>query len=328
LQAVVGAAGWARMTAAGAVYVELAESLDRPVGRHQPAPRPAPVVAPALQPTRFSFSAIATLRRDPYSIYAEHVLRLKPLDALDEEPGAAERGTLIHEALATYMREVIANGVPANSHAALIAHGRAAFEPFWYDAAVRAVWWPRFQRIAEWFVAEEKSRSALIDHSHVEIRGEITWATAQGRIVGLHGRADRIDLLRDGTVALIDYKTGAPPGRKEVQVGLAPQLTLEAAVATAGGFADIPAGTPVSALIYGRLSGVDPAGEYRLVKLENATPGEVADLHLAELKKLIDEHEAGRPFLSWAMPQTRTDWAGPYDLLARVGEWSQDGGGA
>ena len=46
----------------------------------------------------------------------------------------------------------------------------------------------------------------------------------------LTARADRIDRLRDGGAALIDYKSGAPPGTKEVTIGFAPQLTLEAAM--------------------------------------------------------------------------------------------------
>ena len=47
-------------------------------------------------------------------------------------------------------------------------------------------------------------------------------------------RADRIELLKDGRYAVLDYKTGAPPSDKQVLTGLSPQLTLEAAIMRAG----------------------------------------------------------------------------------------------
>ena len=43
---------------------------------------------------------IETLVRDPYAIYAEHVLKLEPLDPLGMAPDYAQRGSLIHDALA------------------------------------------------------------------------------------------------------------------------------------------------------------------------------------------------------------------------------------
>ena len=44
--------------------------------------------------------------------------------------------------------------------------------------------------------------------------GEFTFATADGpRTIALRGKADRLDLLEDGTFRLIDYKLGWPPQR-------------------------------------------------------------------------------------------------------------------
>src|SRR3546814_1170634 len=44
-------------------------------------------------------SQVETWMRDPYAVYARHVLRLRALDPIDADPGAAERGSLIHDAL-------------------------------------------------------------------------------------------------------------------------------------------------------------------------------------------------------------------------------------
>jgi ATP-dependent helicase/nuclease subunit B len=57
--------------------------------------------------------------------------------------------------------------------------------------------------------------------------------------VRLHGRADRIDRREDGTLAVVDYKTGKPPSGRMVQEGFALQLGLVALIAERGGFAGV-----------------------------------------------------------------------------------------
>src|SRR3546814_2537943 len=41
---------------------------------------------------------------DPYALYAREILHLRPLDPLDADPGAAERGTLVHAALEQFLK--------------------------------------------------------------------------------------------------------------------------------------------------------------------------------------------------------------------------------
>ena len=55
--------------------------------------------------------------------------------------------------------------------------------------------------------------------------------TRPGGPFTLVGRADRIERRADGRLAILDYKTGAPPSQREVDAGLAPQLLLEACMA-------------------------------------------------------------------------------------------------
>jgi ATP-dependent helicase/nuclease subunit B len=55
--------------------------------------------------------------------------------------------------------------------------------------------------------------------------------------IRIHGRADRIDRNADGTLAVVDYKTGSPPSGKQVQAGFALQLGLIGMIAEDGGFA-------------------------------------------------------------------------------------------
>ena len=46
-----------------------------------------------------SVTQIETWMRDPYAIYARHILRLRALEPLDAEPEAADFGTFVHAAL-------------------------------------------------------------------------------------------------------------------------------------------------------------------------------------------------------------------------------------
>ena len=52
----------------------------------------------------------------------------------------------------------------------------------------------------------------------------------------MHGKADRIDRLADGGLAIVDYKTGKAPAQKAVDAGFALQLGLLGLIARAGGF--------------------------------------------------------------------------------------------
>jgi ATP-dependent helicase/nuclease subunit B len=58
----------------------------------------------------------------------------------------------------------------------------------------------------------------------------------QHRGVEIKGKADRIDRLADGTLAIVDYKTGGPPSGAEVEAGYALQLGTLGLMAKAGAF--------------------------------------------------------------------------------------------
>jgi ATP-dependent helicase/nuclease subunit B len=128
--------------------------------------------------------------------------------------------------------------------------------------AVSAFWWPRFERIASWFVDNEIERRLIVAATWAEIGGRMV-IQAPGGPFALKAKADRIDRLTDGTIAIIDYKTGKPPSDSRVQEGSAPQLPLEAAIARAGGFPDISVGAPISAIEYWHLTGGDAGGTCR-----------------------------------------------------------------
>ncbi|MET3842450.1 double-strand break repair protein AddB [Bradyrhizobium sp. OAE829] len=330
LEAVAGEERWKQATRTGEDYIRFAAELDRPT-KIEPIPQPAPRPPRATRPLKLSVTAIEDWLRDPYTIYAKYILRLDPLDPVDMPLSAADRGSAIHEALGEFTK-TFADTLPAQPALALRGIGEKFFAPLMERPEARALWWPRFQRIAAWFADWELARRDHIQRIDAEIRGEIGIPLDNERTFILSARADRIEQRADGRFAILDYKTGQPPTGKQVRMGLSPQLTLEAAILREGGFKDIAADSSVAELAYVRLSGNNPPGEHRSLELKirnNDTPqppDEAADYARLELEKLIrkfeDENQAYTS-LNLSMWSNRY---GAYDDLARIKEWSAAGG--
>jgi ATP-dependent helicase/nuclease subunit B len=296
------------------------ERLDRP-DRTKPRPRPEPRPPLSARPRQLSVTAIGTLMRNPYGIYARYVLGLKPLDPLDADPGAAERGGILHEALAAYLGESHAVP-PVDALDRLLALGEEAFGATLDRPGVRAFWWPRFERIAVWFLEQQAGLEPGRRVAAVEAQGRLEFA-APGGSFRLTARADRIDRLADGGLAVIDYKTGQTPTAPQVEAGLEPQLSLEAAIARAGGFDGVAPGEP-AALAYWRLTGGEPAGEIREIRRDAA---ELAAAALEGLRDLIAAFDdPATPYHAVPDP-SRAPRFDDYGHLARIAEWSAGGGG-
>lgn len=330
LEAVAGEDRWAAAVKAGETYVRYAETLDQPdkvTPITQPEPKP-PLIA---RPLRLSVTAIEDWLRDPYSIYAKYILGLAPLDPVDMPLSAADRGSAIHNAIGDFTLE-FSKALPPDPAAALRNIGKAHFAPLMNRPEAQALWWPRFLRIASWFANWEIERRINVASIDAEVGGEIRIPLDHGRIFTLTARADRIEHRTDRTFALLDYKTGNPPTGKQVRMGLSPQLTLEAAILREGGFPGIAAGSSVSELTYVRLSGNNPPGEERPIELrierkdETQHPDDAAIEARARLEGLIRKFEdetQGYTSLALSMWSNRY---GTYDDLARIKEWSANGG--
>ena len=278
--------------------------------------RPAPTPAVAARPRRLSVTEIETWLRDPYAIYARHVLRLRKLDALDEDVGPLERGTVFHRALELFVSRY-PGALPADALDRLIAIADEVFIAAQIPAAQRAIWRPRFISAAEWFVAQEQVRRGNIATSHVEISGRLSFEAPAGVFL-LTGKADRIDLLAGGGAAILDYKTGSLPEKKWMVSFLTPQLPLEAAMLAAGGFAGLPA-LEAKELIYLRLSGGAKGGEKR--SFDGVLAAE-AKARLAQRIAWFDDEKT--PYHSRIAPHSAKS-VGDYDHLARVREWAPSG---
>jgi ATP-dependent helicase/nuclease subunit B len=300
-----------------------AAAWDRPEGPARPLSRPAPTPPSILRPRKLSVTEIETWKRDPYAIYARHILKLRPMEPIDAAAEAAERGTIIHAALDAFIR-AYPDRLPADAHEKLLQFGEKAFGAWLDRPAVWAFWWPRFERIAAWFLEQRAKELPAILQSLTELKGSLA-IDADGFEFTLTAKADRIDRLRAGGAAIIDYKTGALPSAKMVKQGYAPQLPLEAAMARAGGFADLG---PMAAtqLDYWRLSGGDPAGEIATAGGNGADAPQLAEEALVGLRRLVAKFaDPATPYESQPHPVYAPHYS-DYAHLARIAEWSAAGG--
>jgi len=321
--AAVAGERWKPARERGDSYLAWARELDRPE-TITPEPQPAPKPPRAARPAGLSVTEIEHWLRDPYTIYAKHILRLTPLDPIGAEPGAAERGTFIHAAIGEFTQR-FAEKLPDDPARALIELGRPHFAALNDYPEARAFWWPRFERIARWFARWELARRSGIGAIAAEIRGEIDIPLDDGTF-RLRGIADRIERDAEGRYIILDYKTGAARTEKQVRTGLAPQLTLEAAMLRQGKFKDIPRGASVAELGYVLLKGGEPPGEPKPLKFKEGTPDHHADRALEKLTALAKRFaDADQPYRSLVHPMWTTHY-GDYDHLARVKEWSSTGG--
>ncbi len=316
LQTILKAAGHKLEDRQSGSWQEWAARLDRadsaqptPVGKPQPQP---PVDA---RPNRISVSRVETLIRDPYAIYADAVLKLKPLPNIAADPDAALRGTLFHKAIGDFFT-LYPNALPGDAVEKFIALGKEIFRPFRNDPEIMGFWWTRFQRLATWIVENEVLLRGDIERAFAEVQGSLPLKIG-GTDFTLSARADRIDIFSDGTARIVDFKSGVIPSTKKIDQGFSPQLTLEAAMLELGAFEHLGK-QETRALTYIRITGGIPPGELKSVDL---APMEVARRHLASLIGLLGKYQ--NPGLAY-LPRyaiENVEAVCDYDHLSRYREW-------
>src|SRR6185295_17489992 len=210
LQTILKAAGHKLEGMPSDPWQEWAARLDQadtvqPIPHGKPQPRP-PLEA---RPKRISVSRVETLIRDPYAIYADAVLKLRPLPNIAAAPDAALRGTLFHKAIGDFFT-LYPKALPSDAVEKLIALGKVIFQPFRNDPEIMGFWWTRFQRLAAWIVENETTFRSDVAEVIAEVKGSLVLKIGETDFT-LSARADRIDILVDGTARIVDFKTGAIP---------------------------------------------------------------------------------------------------------------------
>lgn len=326
LQAVTPQPVWTKAVDEGAKLRALAGVLSAPADA-KPIGRPAPRPPRDLQPLSLSVTEVETLYRDPYQIHARKILKLDALDDLVADPTAQDRGKLLHGIVEEFTK-AYPEALPADAQGQLIGVGARLFRAYDDVPEVKAFWWPRFLLTAGHFIRWEESRRGDIGRIGVELFTAASFPLADGSEFRLSGKADRIELTRTPSLRIVDFKTGAPPSKKQVEKGFAPQLTLEADLAARAGFKGLAGPLPVDDVLYVKLHH-DPRGwgASAPLKFGDESLADVAARHLERLLEYLDALRSGRePFVSRRAPDY-IRYASPFDHLARVKEWSAAPGG-
>ncbi len=292
----------------GIGIVRLAVALETPDRRVPPAPRPAPRPPVASRPRQLSVTEISRLTRDPYAVYARHVLGLRPLDPLSPGPSARLRGEALHDVVRVFLLGRPPGETLPEAHARLMSVTEAVLRDSVPWPAARRFWLARMQAVSTPFLAAEADRARIGTPAVIESAGAIE-VTDSFRLTA---RPDRIDLMQDGRAHVYDYKTGGIPGTGQ-RSAFDNQLLLEAVMVERGGFAAIGPRS-VEGVSYIRLGG---EGETLSVNFN-------ADLFAATwdgLNDLVDSFARGAmPYKARRALHLDTDTS-DYDHLSRFGEW-------
>lgn len=291
------------------------EALDLPAQTITLAP-PSPKPLLAKRPQQLSVTNIEKLIHDPYSIFAKYILKVKPLDQLEADPGAADKGLLLHKIFEVFFKENNFT-LPENPLEQLLATGNRMFEEKGFTRpAIRAFWWPRFEGVAKAFIHYQETRAGIFEIAGAEVKGSFDLGGAK-QPFKVTATADRLDTrVGDGGLYIIDYKSGVLPSATDMARGKKPQLPLEAIIAEEGGFEKIKAGE-VDGLEFWNVGkpGVKLEVKATTKDLE-ATISAARDGLLALVNHFADETN---PYL--AVPDPSSQRYGDYDPLSRYLEW-------
>ena len=290
--------------------VALARALDDP-GDVTPASQPKPSPSPDQRRVDISVTALDRLRSDPYQFYASAILGLSDLEKLDAEPTPAWQGSLAHKILEDWHTgEGALHEIAARHLEDMNAH-----------PLVRALWRPRLLKALEWVAAQIAEHPDRVPEV-IEKKGDML---VKG--IRIKGKADRIDRLPDGSMVVVDYKTGKPPSGKQVENGYALQLGTLGLMAQQGAFRNEPG--LASGFEYwslGRSDKSDTGFGYinSPLKVPPKRTGIEPDAFLPEIERML--HEAldkwilgNEPFTARENPDAPV--YASYDQLMRLQEW-------
>lgn len=295
---------------------EFAKRIDMPSSFEQiERPKPKPPIE--IRPKALSVTNIELLMRNPYSIYAKYILGLYPLDELEEVEEQQIYGCAVHEALEDFLKD---SPFSVDTHKLIQKIKENLKKAGMPDASI-AFYESKIEKIASFLIETQQHRKEVTSKLILENKGQITFPLSDGTPFTLFGKADRIDVLEDNSIEIIDYKTGSLPTFVDVQNGFSPQMPLEAAIVQKNGFENIVSKGPIK-LSYWKLTGKKNGGEITLL------PPPTKNIDINEL--IQNSFEGMIRILNEFNQETRAYEASPYpekvkfncyEQLSREKEW-------
>jgi|GEM_PF-901459 len=189
-------------------------------------------------PTILSVTDIETLIRNPYGFYAKKILGLRKKDNIWEEPKISDFGNFIHKVLEEYSKNYDKQYINLNlldKQNALINIGNHILYSTILPIYTKKAWQIKLTAFSKAFILFDIERRKNCKEIYFEIKGELQLNIA-GQDIKIIGIADRIEISKSNNITILDYKTGAIPTKKEIELGLSPQLIIESLMLLENGF--------------------------------------------------------------------------------------------
>ena len=300
-----GRSRWERRARRGDRYLAWARALDQSGAATRRIDKPAPKPPRAARPTSLSVTEIENWLRDPYTIYAKHILDLRELDAVDLPPGAADRGTVIHGAIGEFT-QTFAAALPADPDARADRARRAALRRargLSRGARVLVAALPAHRALVRRLGARAARRLAAL---HAEISRRDRNPARRARVHAVARAPTASSSVRDGGYAILDYKTGTVPTE---QAGAHRRLRRSSRSkprsCAAAAFATSPAGARSRELVYVVAQGRRAArASTKPIDFKDGDADAHADRALAKLTEVAHavRGRAATPYRSLVLP--------------------------
>ncbi|AAY61475.1 RPE2 domain protein [Rickettsia felis str. Pedreira] len=189
-------------------------------------------------PSVLSVTDIETLIRNPYGFYAKKILGLRKKDNIWEEPKISDFGNFIHKVLEEYSKNYDKQFINLNlldKQNALINIGNHILYGTILPNYTKKTWQIKLTAFSKAFILFDIERRKNCKEIYFETKGELRLNIA-GQDIKIIGIADRIEISKSNHITILDYKTGTIPTKKEIELGLSPQLIIESLMLLENGF--------------------------------------------------------------------------------------------
>ncbi|MDP2653756.1 MAG: PD-(D/E)XK nuclease family protein [Candidatus Omnitrophota bacterium] len=184
------------------------------VAAHVREVRKTPAMIEFLRNHCYSASSVNTYLRNPLEFYYTYVVGVKEQDDLLDEPDARHVGTFVHKLLEQSFTPFLNKKPEIN--AAFRKRFENLFERLFEDTIGKSLHSDAFllktvmmERMSRFLKNEEEDESRQVEkilYLEREFEDEVELSSGRFRFKYI---VDRVDQLKDGTVMIIDYKTGS-----------------------------------------------------------------------------------------------------------------------
>ncbi|AAZ68310.1 PD-(D/E)XK nuclease family protein [Ehrlichia canis] len=246
-----------------------------------------------------SSTALETLVKNPYVFYLSSILNILPCRGINEKFSMRDFGIIVHNILHKYL---LNNKSKCQCKDLVEIAVSELLDKYKNFPQVETILWPKFQKIAEQFFEMNLERDHYID----EIMTERFFSWKINSNIKVVSKCDRVECLRDGSVVIIDYKTGMIPSQSDINYGISLQMIIQALTVKQSLKKDI------SGLMYWKMSSED----MKIISIDNYV--ELMKQLEIDLEQLILNYVTFmKPFTASCDMSRYTD----YDLLTRIKEW-------